>query len=224
MDRPTSGPRRFDAVIFDCDGVLLDTERCINGSWQQVLAEYGVELPYDEVFRQFGGFTIEDNRARARQLLGDAAGEQAFDEAGVLIRRRFEAGVPLIPEAEAVLDALGVPVAVATNAPRSELERKLRHSGLAGRFGHTVASTDVTRGKPAPDVYLRAAELLAVAPERCAVVEDSTTGILAGVAAGMTVFGFCRDVPSDQQRAAGAVHCAESLLAIGRAIESAVAD
>jgi beta-phosphoglucomutase-like phosphatase (HAD superfamily) len=109
---------------------------------------------------------------------------------------------------------------VATNAPRTELERKLRHSGLEDRFEHTVASTDVQRGKPAPDVYLRAAELLAVAPDRCAVIEDSTTGILAGVSAGMTVFGFSRDVPAGPQRSAGAVYCAPSLLAIRNAIEA----
>lgn len=213
--------RRFEAVIFDCDGVLLDTERCINGAWHELLLAHGLALTYEEVYQHFGGFTIEDNRARSRQLLGPELGEQVFAQAGAVIRERFAAGIPLMPEVDAVLARSALPRALATNTLRPELDLKLERSGLAGRFRFTVAASEVERPKPAPDVYLRAAKLLAVAPERCAVIEDSPTGIRAGVAAGMAVFGYCRDVPADAQRAAGAGFCAPSLLALIERIEGA---
>lgn len=199
MTRPS-----FQAVIFDCDGVLVDTEMMSHWSWQQSLRAEGLERPLADFHAHFTGYTAEVNLALAEAWLGRPLPRDFPDRVRALFRQRIQEDLPVIPGVEAVLAALDLPLATATNAQRAELDFKLQKTGLGRFFRHTVCVEDVANPKPAPDLYLLAAERLGVDPRHCAVIEDSPAGIRAGVAAGMTVFGFARDMDPDRQREAGA--------------------
>jgi beta-phosphoglucomutase-like phosphatase (HAD superfamily) len=178
------------AVIFDLDGVLVDTEPW----WHEVRVAYA---------RAHGrAWTAEDSRACMgrnsaewavvmRERLGIAETPEAIERAVVdaLVARYRTTAVPIVagaPEAAARI-AARVPAAIASSAHREVIGAALAATGLASLFGVVVSSDDVATGKPAPDVYLEAARRLGVEPSRCLVVEDSRNGVLAGRAAGMRV-------------------------------------
>ncbi|HEY0884869.1 MAG TPA: HAD family phosphatase [Ramlibacter sp.] len=205
---------RFDAVLFDCDGVLVDSERITNGVLRDMLEELGWKLTAQECMRLFVGKAVKDERAlieaRTRQPLTD----------DWLVRFRERRNVGLIAGVQpirgavaavaAVHDRLGGRIACASGADRFKVELQLDKCGLMPYFdGRIFSGHEMPRSKPAPDVYLAAAEALGVEPARCAVVEDTVTGVAAGTAAGATVFGYSppeagHDAPA-ALRAAGAV-------------------
>jgi HAD superfamily hydrolase (TIGR01509 family) len=183
------------AVIFDCDGTLVDSEPLARIAWERALAPHGqtmseadlaevVGLPYPRVHAHFA----------ARGPLPDV---EAFwpalsRELFALIDDELEA----FPDAVATLHDLrgrGVPVAVASSSPRERLERTLRRAGLADCFDASVAGDEVAHGKPAPDLFLAAARAVGALPQACVVVEDSAPGVEAGLAAGMAVLGVARE-------------------------------
>ena len=189
---------RFDLVIFDCDGVLVDSEPVTNALLRDTLAGYGLNLSLAQVMEHFVGGTIKGVMDKANAM---GAGLPA-DWVETFYAQMFEAlaeNVEAIPGAVAVLDALdaaGVPYAVGSNGPHAKMEITLARTGLAPRLsGRVFSRQDVAQPKPAPDVYLLAAARAGIAPERCAVVEDSPSGATAGKAAGMTVFGFAAEMP-----------------------------
>ncbi len=197
----------FQAVIFDCDGVLVDTEAISHWSWQQALRGEGLECSLADLHTHFTGYTAEINLRLAETWCGRPLPADFTSRVRSLFWQRIRDHLPLIPGIEAVLAGLTLPLASATNAQRYELDFKLQRTGLGRYFRHTVCVDDVALPKPAPDLYLLAAQRLGVDPRRCAVVEDSPAGIQAGVAAGMTVFGFCRDMDEARQREFGAHAC-----------------
>jgi HAD superfamily hydrolase (TIGR01509 family) len=201
----------FQAVIFDCDGVLVDTEMISHWSWQQALRSVGLERSLEDFHVHFTGHATEVNLVMAETWFGRPLPPGFTSRVHDLFWQRIQADLPLIPGVETVLASLALPLATATNARRAELEFKLLKTGLGRYFQHTVCVDDVPHPKPAPDLYRLAAEQLGVDPQRCAVVEDSPAGIQAGVAAGMTVFSFCRDMDEARQRAAGAHHCFDDM-------------
>lgn len=183
--------RRFDAVLFDLDGVLVDSE-----PWWIVVR--------DEFAREHGRtWDEEDQRAtmganthawgaimRDRLALDDV--DQATIEREIverLVRRYATAEPPRLDGAVEAVRRMAAdrPVAIASSAHRDVIEAAVDALGLRGTFGAVVSSDEVPHGKPAPDVYLEAARRLGVDPERCLVVEDSRNGVLAGKAAGMAV-------------------------------------
>lgn len=183
------------AVIFDCDGVLVDSEHHANTVLSELLAEHGVSMTPDECRAVFVGLNPRGVGRRLLELRGvDLTGVLVRDASARFMRLLERVGVPLVEGVGAVLAGLagaGVPVAAASNSPIEELRLKLRLSGLAGCFGPHVHSGDaIGRSKPDPAVYLAAAAGLGVAPGACVVVEDTVTGVRAGVAAGMRVIGF----------------------------------
>jgi HAD superfamily hydrolase (TIGR01509 family) len=180
-----------DLVIFDCDGVLVDSERLTHAVLRELLAEHGVALTLDETFEHFMGVSIE----RCHELIAELIG--APPPAGFLSefdRRSFEAfETHLEPVAGvgALLEALPVPYCVASNGPHEKMRKTLGHTGLLPHFqGRLFSARDVRRPKPAPDLFLHAAATLGAAPEACIVVEDSAAGIQAAKAAGMVALGF----------------------------------
>jgi HAD superfamily hydrolase (TIGR01509 family) len=211
---PLSSPA-FEAVLFDCDGVLVDSEPITNGVLRDMLEEQGWALSSDECMRLFIGKAVKDQRA----LIERHTGKPLTDEWLALFRQRRNerlerevrpiAGIPqAVP---AIHAAYGGRIAVASGADRPKVELQLARCGLAPWFtGERVFSGhDLPRSKPFPDVYLAAAAALGADPRRCAVIEDTVTGVTAGVAAGATVFGYSppeagHDAPG-QLRAAGAV-------------------
>jgi HAD superfamily hydrolase (TIGR01509 family) len=186
---PDSGA--FDAVIFDCDGVLVDSERLAVEVDQRVLADLGWRLSIEEIIERFVGGSHADFVAQVEHQLKREL-EPDWDRAyAAWYRDAYAERLAPVPGVVDALAAIALPVAVASNGSRATIERNLRHVGLWDRFaGRAVSSQDVAAGKPAPDVFLLAAELLGVKPARCAAIEDSRVGVTAARAAGMRVFAF----------------------------------
>lgn len=179
------------AVIFDCDGVVVDSEPVSVSAWQTALAGLGVVVTDEEV-GSFAGKTDQTvaeffaPRAGVSASVMATAAQTAFVELAA-------AGLRTFPDAIALIDRLdGFDLAMASNSRRWRLRAVLVGAVLEGRFPVTVASDEVERPKPAPDVYLRAADLLALAPAECLVIEDSPTGIEAARLAGMDVIAVDR--------------------------------
>ncbi len=199
----------FDAMIFDCDGVLIDTERLTNRIWQRKLAELGLHLENHELHHHFTGHTTAANLTRAVELLGKPLPDNFHQEMRDDFWEEVNRDLPLIPYVIDVLDTLTqirkLPLAMATNAAREDMEFKLERTGIGRYFRHTVCVEDVNHPKPAPDIYLFAANKLRVTPNRCAVIEDSPAGIKAATEAGMRVFAYSADMVAEKQLAAGAI-------------------
>ena len=184
---------RPEMVLFDCDGVLVDSEPLTAQVLIANLSRHGLIITPDELSDFFLGGTIMGVAQKAREL-GARLSESWVDDVYAEIFDVLEREVEIIPGVSDVLDALdaaGIVYAVGSNGPRRKMEITLTRCGLSERLkGRVYSRQDVARPKPAPDVYLAAAQAAGVAPARCVVIEDSPNGAKAGVAAGMTTFGF----------------------------------
>jgi HAD superfamily hydrolase (TIGR01509 family) len=199
---------RFALVIFDCDGVLIDSEPIANRVLSDQLARIGLRLHPDEVMRRFVGRTRAGCLELAAELLGrelppgfGAAWDKALFEA-------FAADLRAIEGIEDVISSMAMKLCVASNSSRERMRVSLRAAGLLPRFeGRLFSAQDVARPKPAPDLFLHAAASMGAAPGDCAVVEDTPTGVEAAVAAGMAVFGYAGGAHSSARAlaAAGAI-------------------
>jgi HAD superfamily hydrolase (TIGR01509 family) len=180
---------RFDLVIFDCDGVLIDSERLAVRTERTILAELGWSLTDDEIIERFVGRSSSYMLAEVERQIGRSVNWSLDFEVPYQAVFRAE----LLP-IDGVVDALNEitePTCVASSSSHEMLKFKLELTNLYDRFvGNIFSAQDVAYGKPAPDVFLFAADRMGVAPGRCAVIEDSISGVEAGVAAGMTVFAF----------------------------------
>ena len=205
----------FQAVLFDCDGVLVDSEAITNGVLCQMLNEAGWALSAQECLRIFIGKAVRSETERIEretsQPLTDAWMAAFYARRNARLIAELQA-IPGAVQAVRTLHAqLGGRIACASGADLAKVQMQLAQVGLAPYFGaHVFSGHDLPASKPAPDVYLAAAASLGVAPGRCLVVEDTAIGVRAGVAAGATVVGFCPlqgAVNTEEQlREAGAVH------------------
>ena len=179
---------RPQALVFDMDGLMLDSERALMGCLEQTAQDHGYALPRPLLLSLIGS-----SDATTRQKLADVLGMQRTDALLADSYARYadivDAGVPLRPGIIELLELLrehDIPRAVAT-ATRSPLaQRKLEAAGLLQYFQFVATSSDVAHSKPAPDIYLHAARGLGIAPADCLALEDSPTGVRAALAAGMT--------------------------------------
>ncbi len=173
--------------MFDLDGTLLDTEPFYRAAFDAAAHAFGVVVPPD-LYRGLVGIATSERRPILRHAFGarfpvDEFIATYYAQRAAHVPRR----IPLCPGAASLLHRLRVPQAVATSASRRTAFSHLGRAGLEIQFRHVVTRDDVPRGKPAPDTFLRAAELLGVAPAECIAVEDSGTGVAAAHAAGMGV-------------------------------------
>ena len=199
-----------DLIIFDCDGVLIDSELIACQVDAACLTEIGWPHTVEDILDRYVGRSaaamLADIEARTGRRLPDG-----FPE---MLRRRlaasFERDLTAIPGVAAVLDRLRCRFCVASSSAPERLRHSLSLVGLYDRFApHIFSATEVRRGKPAPDLFLHAAERMGVAPSRCLVIEDSLAGVEAARAAGMPVLGFiggghCRPGHAQRLRQAGA--------------------
>lgn len=186
--------RPFDAVLFDLDGVLVDSELLANAVWVELLGEHGLQMDRAVFLARAVGGTHAALFDWLRADHGWERPEGFVTDLDARLARAF-AATPAIEGAQDTLRALaaaGIPFAVASNSLRSRLHLKLEAAGLAGLVGDRAFDPAHVggRGKPLPDLYAHAAEALGVSPTRALVVEDSVTGVTAGVAAGATVWGL----------------------------------
>ena len=179
----------MEGVVFDCDGVLADSEGVSFEAWRRALAVHGHDLTAEEFAPSIGTTDRDVAEAWAPRLGTDA---------GRLERRAREAfldlagDVELFDDALALRDRIDVPTAVGTNSARWRLDAILRATGVGARFPVTVTASDVERPKPAPDIYVAAFRALGVEPGAGMVIEDSPSGIAAAKAAGATVVAVDR--------------------------------
>jgi HAD superfamily hydrolase (TIGR01509 family) len=180
-----------ELVIFDCDGVLIDSEPIANRVWQAELRSLGIDLPLREVMARFVGRTRDGCLALAREMLGRALpegfgarwDEHLFDALGREVRP--------VDGIERVLRTLPVPYCVASNGTPHRMLMALAAAGLLPLVENRLfTASEVAHPKPAPDLFLHAAERMGARPERTVVVEDTPTGVRAGVAAGMRVLAY----------------------------------
>ena len=190
-------------VIFDCDGTLVDSEPLSGETWRRVARPYGYEISDDDL-AAVTGFPYVRTHAFFAERVALPSAEALLPELNRvlfgLIDERLEVFADAVG-AVAELRARGVPIAVASSSVRERLERTLAHAGL--EFEVTIAGDEVEHGKPAPDMFLLAAERLGVAPGSCVVIEDSPPGVQAGLAAGMVTLAVCR-VPGTEASLAAA--------------------
>lgn len=199
---------RFELFIFDCDGVLVDSERLAIRLDAIYLEQIGWPMPEAEIVERFVGKSDADMRAAIEAHLGGpvpAEIDKAFER---LYRETFDRELEAVEGVQAVLEALaaaGTPLCVASSGTHAKIRRSLAKTGLARFFGDRLFSaTDVPNGKPAPDLFLHAAATLGVEPARCAVIEDSVYGVAAALAAGMHTFAYAGGVtPAVRLSAAG---------------------
>ena len=185
----------FDLVIFDCDGVLVDTETINNEVISQLLKETGLEMSPDEVARRTTGLAYSEMWEMFEDEVPGSLPADIEEQQLTMESERFRKELLPIPgavETVRCLGAAGMPMCVASNGTREKMVVTLEVTGLAGYFGDKFFGVNqVAHGKPAPDIYLLAAQKMEVPPSRCVVIEDSYPGAQAGLAAGMTVLGYC---------------------------------
>ncbi|MFL9961771.1 HAD family phosphatase [Paraburkholderia sediminicola] len=186
----------FDAVLFDCDGVLVDSEPITNRVLTEMLGELGWHMSVEETMRIFVGKTVKDEAALIEARTGFAITTDWLmkfrERRNTALDRELQAIEGAASAVRALYTALDGRIAVASGADRIKVELQLAKAGILDCFeGRIFSGHEMPRSKPFPDVYLAAAAALGVNPNRCAVVEDTVTGATAGVAAGATVFGYC---------------------------------
>ncbi len=184
----------YELIIFDCDGVLVDSEPIANRVLAEQLSVAGLSMSVPEVMARFVGKTRAGCLALATQLLGRALPDDFAQSWDAALFRALEREVRAIEGVSDVLDRLDIPYCVASNSTPTRVRVSLKAAGLLARFEDRIFSAaEVARPKPAPDLFLCAAQAMHAAPARTAVIEDTATGVQAGVAAGMTVFAYARD-------------------------------
>jgi HAD superfamily hydrolase (TIGR01509 family) len=191
-------------VIFDCDGVLVDTERISNTVLAGLLTQAGLPTTYEDCLREYRGRSLPSVLALAVERHGAPLpadiGERYYAEAKAAFARELQP-VPGVIDA---LDRIALPSCVASSGPHHKIAMTLRHTGLWDRFeGRIFSASEVEHGKPAPDLFLHAARAMGFDPASTAVVEDSLPGIEAARAAGMRALAFARDADAGALAAAG---------------------
>ena len=181
----------FDGVIFDCDGVLVDSERIGVYIDQKVLKEIGLDFTIEEVVENFMGKSNAYFIETVEGLTGKAVPANWLAEIEQQYLEAFENKLTVVPGIVEVLDQLHLPHCVASSGTHQKMRFTLGKTGLLSRFENKLfSSTQVARGKPDPDLFLFAAEQMGWQPSRCLVVEDSGAGVQAGLAAGMKVAAY----------------------------------
>ena len=218
------GNMAFSLVIFDCDGVLVDSEILSAEVEAQELTRLGAKVSTEQAMRLFLGMTQEDMEREIETHFGLKVPDDHAATTSTLLRQAYVERLQPIAGVRELLQKLPMPFCVASNSPPAKLGLGLSITNLFELvYPHVYCAKLVARGKPAPDLFLHAAGMFGVAPERAVVVEDSVAGITAAKAAGMTAIGFIGGLhhvpPSGETlRMAGADHIATTMQGVARLI------
>lgn len=204
-----SGVPRFDLVIFDCDGVLVDSEELGNRALAETLTACGLPTTTEEAVEACKGRILADVVAIMEERFGGPLPEGWIDDFERLRALYFKEELAEIPGVRGLIKAVkqaGIDVAVGTQGKPEKVALTLGLTGLDALFDDDAVFTsyEVPRGKPHPDLYLHAARSREAEPARCAVIEDTAIGASAALAAGMTTFGFARETPESEFSELGA--------------------
>jgi HAD superfamily hydrolase (TIGR01509 family) len=197
----------LELIIFDCDGVLVDSERLSIRIDAIYLERLGWPMSQEEIVQRWVGRSDADMRTEIEEHIGGPIPPDVEEEFGRIYREIFDRELASVDGIREALDVITVPRCVASSGKHDTIRRNLALTGLSGYFGERIFSaTDVEHGKPAPDLFLFAARTLGAEPSRCAVVEDSVYGVEAALAAGMLALAYAGGVTAaDRLARPGAV-------------------
>jgi HAD superfamily hydrolase (TIGR01509 family) len=199
-----------DLVIFDCDGVLVDSEVISCRAHAETLTRHGYPITADQVLTRFLGVSDREARQAIETELGRKLPDDFEHQVRAATLRSYANDLRLIPNIDTAIAAISLPKCVASSGTPEKIRHGLTCAGLYDVLApHIFSASQVKRGKPAPDLFLFAAEQMRASPKRCVVIEDSIPGVTGALAAGMTVLGFhggshCRPGYAETLRAAGA--------------------
>lgn len=199
----------FDLIIFDCDGVLVDSERIANKVFAHVLnQECGFSLSLDDMFETFVGHSSSQCMQIISTMLGHAPPKDLEMRYETEINAALARDVVAVRGIENALAEISIPFCVASSGSHEKMHTTLGKTGLLEKFdGKLFSTSDVKHGKPAPDIYLHAAAAMGnILPHNCLVIEDSPLGVQGAVAAGMTAFGYAELMKEHRLLQAGAHH------------------
>jgi HAD superfamily hydrolase (TIGR01509 family) len=196
---------RFDLVIFDCDGVVVDSERLVFEVFGSFIRSLGVHLSDAETREQFLGRSLADCMTIVERLSGKPAPSGALERYTAERDRVLGERVQAVAGIREILETLTIPYCIASSGGYDKMRITLGATKLMPYFeGRLFSATEVPRAKPAPDIFLFAAQRMGASPTRTAVIEDTVNGVRAGCAAGMTVFGYVDLTPAERLVEAGA--------------------
>ncbi|MGJ8655326.1 MAG: HAD family hydrolase [Akkermansiaceae bacterium] len=196
----------YDLIIFDCDGVLVDSERITCTVLSAMLNELGLQATMETTYQEFVGNSLDRCITIIEEKLNHPIPTTFVPE---FKQRQKEALTQSLKAVDGIKEALAqitLPTCVASSGDHEKMKTTLGVTGLLPHFeGRITSTTEVAHSKPAPDVYLLAASKMQTTPDRCAVVEDTVIGVKAAIAAGMTVYGYAKLTNPDHLAAAGAI-------------------
>jgi len=201
----------YEAIIFDCDGVIVDTENMINEIFQEELAKLGLNLTHKEMDHYFSGYAASANLVTIAELLNAPVPDGFSDKVQSRFKEAMAANLTPIPGVIELLKKIKCPFAMATNSRTESLKFKLTKIGLLDTFKVRFCVEDVENPKPSPDLYLKAAAALHIEPKNCIAIEDSVAGITAAVSAGLTVYAYSASMDKEAQLNAGAALTFDSM-------------
>lgn len=215
-----SAPKPYDLVIFDCDGVLVDSEVISCRVHAEALTRHGYPITAEQVRQRFLGRSARDSNLEVERELGHPLPDAYDTERRVSLQQALAESVEAIPHVHEAIDAIDMRMCVASSGAHEKIFTTLSRAGLYARFApHIFSASQVSRSKPAPDLFLFTADQMGVTPARCLVIEDSVSGVRAARAAGMDVIGFaggshCRPGDAENLLAAGAMAVIDDLRAL----------
>jgi HAD superfamily hydrolase (TIGR01509 family) len=209
--------QNFDLIIFDCDGVLVDSEVISCRAHAEALTRHGYPITADEVLNRFLGVSDREARLMIENEIGRKLPNDFESQVKQATLQFYADDLRAISYVSEAIAAIGLPKCVASSGTPEKIRHGLTCAGLYDQLApHIFSASEVKRGKPAPDLFLFAAEQMQAAPAQCLVIEDSIPGVTGAVAAGMTVLGFhggshCPPGHADTLRAAGAIMTFEDM-------------
>ena len=197
----------FDLIIFDCDGVLVDSEPLANALLRDALAEHGLDMTIEEVVETYVGRSMASVVTISEKMLGQKLPDDFLDVLQVKTFDAFQRELKAMPGVEDLIQSIAqqnIPICVASSGSFEKMDVTLGITGLKKYFDGRIYSTfQVERGKPYPDLYLYAADQMGVEPAKCLVIEDSLPGVQGAVAAGMEVIAYNSNGNGDKLKKAG---------------------
>ena len=212
----------FELIIFDCDGVIVDSERIANEVFAKVLnEEFGFSLSLDDMFQTFVGHSSSQCMAIIKEMLGEEPPPHLESRYKEEINHALATSVTAVSGIENAITNISIPYCVASSGSYEKMRTTLGKTKLLKYFdGKLHSTTDVDRGKPFPDIYLYAAKKMGVLdPSKCLVIEDSPLGVKGGVSAGMTVFGYSELMDRNRLINAGAHHTFNNMYYLANEIQ-----
>jgi len=186
--------KNYKCIIFDCDGVLVDSEAISAKVFLEMVSELGCDLDFQTVLKQITGTSMKENLKFFSECVGEGLPDNFEEEFRKRSFEAFKTDLKPIPSVHELIEKIKLPIGVASSGPANKIKLNLTTTGLIDKFGeHIFSSYDIESWKPEPDIYLHAAKQLGFSPEECAVIEDSEPGVIAAIKGGFDVYAFASE-------------------------------